>query len=169
MTDSIFLAHMVFLAILSLISFMDMKYKVIPNVLSVGGLILALAAAICIPRLHATGSPRQALAEAFVGALAGLGTGLILRLAGNTLLKRQMERSGQSTSLGLGDVKLLAFLGAYLGIRAILPILLVACVTGALVGSVRKLVTGDSVLPFGPFLCLGAFAQIIPVFITAIK
>lgn len=187
MTNPVMLAHLAFTAILAAVSIVDSRRKTIPNALTAGGLLLALAAAACLPRLHATGSPRHALAAAAVGGLAGLAVGLLLRFAGNALLKPQMEKAGQNVSLGLGDVKLLAFLGAYLGIRAIFPILLVACLAGALVGAGRKLATGspegrtglaglrqcwrtgDSVLPFGPFLCLGAAAQLIPVFITAIK
>lgn len=178
MTEPVLLAHTAFAALLAAIAIIDMKRRVIPNALTAGGLLLTLAAAACIPRLHATGSPREALAAAALGGLAGLAAGLVLRFAGNALLKSSMRQSGQTTSFGLGDVKLLALLGAYLGNRAVLPLLLVACVSGTLVGAVRKLATGssegktgpaalarrwqtgDSVLPFGPFLCLGAAAQL---------
>lgn len=60
--------------------------------------------------------------------------------------------------MGFGDFKLLAALGAWLGWKAILPIVLVASIIGALVGLLMKL-TGSlregRFVPFGPFLAGG--------------
>ncbi|HZF81328.1 MAG TPA: A24 family peptidase [Rubrivivax sp.] len=61
--------------------------------------------------------------------------------------------------MGFGDFKLLAALGAWLGWQAILPIVLMASVIGAVVGLVMK-ATGSlregRFVPFGPFLAGGA-------------
>jgi leader peptidase (prepilin peptidase)/N-methyltransferase len=63
--------------------------------------------------------------------------------------------------MGYGDFKLLAALGAWLGWQAILPIVLMASVLGALVGLGMKL-TGalreGRFVPFGPFLAGGGVA-----------
>jgi leader peptidase (prepilin peptidase)/N-methyltransferase len=60
--------------------------------------------------------------------------------------------------MGFGDFKLLAALGAWLGWQAILPIVLMASVLGAVVGLVMK-ATGSlregRFVPFGPFLAGG--------------
>ena len=60
--------------------------------------------------------------------------------------------------MGFGDFKLLAALGAWLGWKAILPIVLTASIIGALVGLLMKL-TGSlregRFVPFGPFLAGG--------------
>jgi leader peptidase (prepilin peptidase)/N-methyltransferase len=57
--------------------------------------------------------------------------------------------------MGYGDFKLLAALGAWLGWQALLPIILVASVLGAVIGIVMK-VSGalreGRYVPFGPFL-----------------
>jgi leader peptidase (prepilin peptidase)/N-methyltransferase len=57
--------------------------------------------------------------------------------------------------MGLGDVKLLAMLGAFLGAPAILPIIFLASITGTLVGVPLMLATRAGrklAIPFGPFL-----------------
>jgi leader peptidase (prepilin peptidase)/N-methyltransferase len=60
--------------------------------------------------------------------------------------------------MGHGDFKLLAALGAWLGWQALLPIVLMASVLGALVGLVMKLnghLREGRYVPFGPFLAGG--------------
>jgi leader peptidase (prepilin peptidase) / N-methyltransferase len=81
---------------------------------------------------------------------AALGYGLLYGIA--WLYHRLRGRHG----LGLGDAKLLAASGAWLGIEGIAPTLLVASLTGlvaALIGHVAgRPVTADTRVPFGPFL-----------------
>jgi leader peptidase (prepilin peptidase) / N-methyltransferase len=66
--------------------------------------------------------------------------------------------------MGYGDFKLLAALGAWLGWQAILPVVLMASVIGAVVGIAMKL-TGalreGRYVPFGPFLAGGGAAVMI--------
>ncbi|MBP3780194.1 MAG: prepilin peptidase [Selenomonas sp.] len=86
------------------------------------------------------------LTSAFVGSL--LGGGLLYAV-------RQLSHGG----LGLGDVKLLAALGPWLGWQNIILCLLLASCLGAVYGGVlllRGKMTRQGVLPFGPFLALGA-------------
>ena len=57
--------------------------------------------------------------------------------------------------MGYGDFKLLAALGAWLGLKMILPVVLGASVIGAVVGIVMKLSASlreGRYVPFGPFL-----------------
>ncbi len=57
--------------------------------------------------------------------------------------------------MGFGDFKLLAALGAWLGLKMILPIVLAASILGAIVGIVMKLNSAlreGRYVPFGPFL-----------------
>ena len=57
--------------------------------------------------------------------------------------------------MGFGDFKLLAALGAWLGVKMLLPILLAASIIGAIVGIAMKLRAGlreGRYVPFGPFL-----------------
>ena len=57
--------------------------------------------------------------------------------------------------MGFGDFKLLAALGAWLGLKMILPIVLAASLIGAIVGIVMKMSAAlreGRYVPFGPFL-----------------
>jgi leader peptidase (prepilin peptidase)/N-methyltransferase len=57
--------------------------------------------------------------------------------------------------MGFGDFKLFAALGAWFGWQALIPMILMASVLGALVGIAMKYSSGlreGGVVPFGPFL-----------------
>ncbi len=134
-----------FLAALVAVSGVDLKVREIPDAVSLPGILLALAV-----------SPWSGLvpgpASALVGALAGMG-GLFLVASVYEWLR---DREG----MGLGDVKLLGFIGAVLGWEALVPAVLVAAVAGAAVGlglmvALRRRDLGLAI-PFGPFLAAGA-------------
>lgn len=62
--------------------------------------------------------------------------------------------------MGHGDFKLLAALGAWLGWQALLPVVLMSSIAGAMVGIGLKLghrLPEDGVIPFGPFLAIAGF------------
>lgn len=63
--------------------------------------------------------------------------------------------------MGYGDFKLFAALGAWFGIFALIPIIIIASLIGSVIGIVLKLKTklreGNQYIPFGPFLALGGF------------
>jgi leader peptidase (prepilin peptidase)/N-methyltransferase len=66
--------------------------------------------------------------------------------------------------MGYGDFKLLAALGAWGGVAAILPIVLMSSVIGAVVGSLWLMWRGKSSatpIPFGPFLAAAGWVQIV--------
>lgn len=91
--------------------------------------------------------PYAAIISAFAGGLVLFGAGWLYRwLRG---------REG----LGLGDVKLFAAAGAWLGIEGLPSVLLVACLTALAAvgyGLMRgKKLTGGTAIPFGPFLAFG--------------
>ena len=66
--------------------------------------------------------------------------------------------------MGYGDFKLLAALGAWCGIRGVLPIVMIAALLGAVIGSAWLLLRGRdraTPIPFGPFLALGGWVQLL--------
>ncbi|MCD8140689.1 MAG: A24 family peptidase [Planctomycetaceae bacterium] len=163
------MADAVFLADLALIAVIDARRRVIPDGLSLGGLVFSLAVSAVLPHRHGAVTPMDGLAASLAGAGLGLAVGLILRWSGTLLLRRRLDAVRRhdptvDAALGMGDVKLLAFIGAFLGWSGVLPVLLVACVLGAAVGVVYRIVSGRSVLPFGPFLCVGGAAWHVGVF-----
>ncbi|WP_374567789.1 A24 family peptidase [Ideonella sp.] len=96
------------------------------------------------------------LRDALWGALAGY----LSLWSIYWLFKKATGKEG----MGFGDFKLLAALGAWLGWHAILPIVLMASVIGAVVGIAMKLTSGlrqGGYVPFGPFLAGGGVVVIL--------
>jgi leader peptidase (prepilin peptidase)/N-methyltransferase len=65
--------------------------------------------------------------------------------------------------MGYGDFKLLAALGAWLGWQALIPLILMASILGAVVGIAMKLSTGlrpGGYVPFGPFLAIAGMTSL---------
>lgn len=94
-----------------------------------------------------------ALSEALWGAVAGY-LSLWLVYWGFKLL------TGKE-GMGYGDFKLFAGLGAWFGWQALVPLILLASVIGAIVGIAMKLRSSlreGGYIPFGPFLAGGGFA-----------
>jgi leader peptidase (prepilin peptidase)/N-methyltransferase len=92
-------------------------------------------------------------------AVWGLLVGYFSLWAINELFKRAMGKVG----MGVGDFKLLGALGAWLGWQALLPIVLMSSIIGAVVGLGMKFTSGlrqGNYVPFGPFLA-GAGAVVI--------
>jgi leader peptidase (prepilin peptidase) / N-methyltransferase len=124
-------------AVLVTVTLTDLERRVIPNaVLLVGALVGAGIAAASDP-----GSlPERALAAAGAG-------GFLFCVA-----------LAYPRGMGMGDVKLVAVMGLYLG-RAVAPALLIGFAAGALVGLVmiarQGSVARKRAIPFGPFLALG--------------
>ena len=120
------------------ITLIDLDHRIIPN-------RLTLAGAIAAPAIVAVTEPGALVEHLTAGAAAG-----------GFLLAAALARPG---GMGMGDVKLAAVLGLFLG-RAVAPGLFVALLTGALVGALiiarRGAVEGrKTAIPFGPFLALG--------------
>jgi leader peptidase (prepilin peptidase)/N-methyltransferase len=86
-----------------------------------------------------------------LGVVVGGGALYLIGVLGELFLKKE--------SMGGGDVKLAAMLGAFMGWKLVLISLFVAFFIGAVVGVIvmaRKPKNWDSSLPFGPFIALGA-------------
>ncbi len=123
---------------LVLLSLQDIREGLLPNRLQ---LPLALYG-LLLAALQAGGLPLCALASSLSGALF-------------LLLLRWLTRGG----LGLGDVKLTALLGLYLGSAGLVLALLLAFLLGAVIGGFLLLTSRKSrgeTIAFGPFLALGA-------------
>ncbi len=131
------------LVLLLTVTAADLRARLVPD------RALAVATVIVVP-LTAALDP-AALPER---GLAALG-------AGGFLLAAALIRPG---AMGLGDVKLAAVLGLYLG-RGVIAALLVAFVSGSLLGLVLIARHGwaarSRTIPFAPFLSLGALATLL--------
>ena len=74
------------------------------------------------------------------------------------------ERLTGKQGMGAGDFKLLAGLGAWLGPLALLPVVMLASLSGASVGLILKFthrLRSDGYVPFGPFLAMAGLAVVV--------
>jgi leader peptidase (prepilin peptidase)/N-methyltransferase len=145
-----------FLSILIAVTFIDLDLRIIPDRLSLGGLAWGLLTSVVFSFFPSLGSgTAMGWIPSFMGAAVGFG--LFYSLA--WIYYRLTGRSG----LGGGDIKLLAMLGAYLGVGGVFTTILVSSVFGSLVGISWALLqrgkSGQSVMtvsiPYGPFLVVG--------------
>lgn len=145
------LVFYVFTAAFLVITFIDLDFKIIPDVISLPGIPLALLANMFVlnpPWLNG-------LIDGGIGILLGGGI-LAAVLIGYYLLTR---REG----MGWGDPKLMAVIGALCGWKGVVFTMLVSSFTGTLVGVIYVAASGKDrrfPIPFGPFLSLGAVSYI---------
>jgi len=142
-----YLLFLLFATTLVTISFIDLDHQIIPDVLSIPGIVAGLAAAF-IPG-------NVSWFDSIIGIIGGGGTLFLVGLIYEKLTGKQ--------GMGGGDVKLLAMIGAWMGWRSLPFVLLVSSLTGAIIGSVFLLAAGKGYrvrIPFGPFLSLGALFYI---------
>ena len=130
---------LVLVAFLVPIALIDLDHRIIPNRLTLPAAILAVVLGTAL-------DPGGQVERLIAGAAAG---GL---LAAPALLR--------PTKMGLGDAKLVAVMGLYLG-SAVVPALFIAFIVGTLVGvgiiiRVGMVQGRKTAVPFGPFLALGA-------------
>ncbi len=140
-------AYFVFVAALIVVAFIDLKNQIIPDLVSLPGIVCGLVFSLLSSHLT------------FIDSLLGvvIGGGSLLLVAAVYYLLTKQE------GMGIGDVKLLGMIGSFLGWKSILFIVMMASLTGALVGIAVMMVKRKSrkyAIPFGPFLSLGAVSYL---------
>lgn len=122
----------------------DLQHQILPNVITIPGLVLGLILSLAFPP-----GWRSALIGAFFGGLfPWLIAEAYLRLRG---------REG----MGMGDFKMLAMAGAFLGWPMIYIVLMLACVLGVIIGGGGLMLTRRGAatrIPFGTFIAAAALA-----------
>ncbi len=111
-------ALFVFACLLVAATYIDLDHWIIPHVLTWPGIVIGIAAS------HF--APDHALLDGVWGALGGFGIFALIGLIGIVLFKKE--------ALGQGDWWLLAMIGAFLGWKALLPVILLASLQGTVVG-----------------------------------
>jgi leader peptidase (prepilin peptidase)/N-methyltransferase len=136
-------------------TFVDFEHRIIPDEISVGGMFAGFVFSFLVPSMHVSaGGPSglvfhlQGLYHSILGALIGGGAIYAMGILGDFLFKKE--------SMGGGDVKLLAMVGAFLGWKMAILTFFVAPFFGAVFGIIEKIRTKDSAIPYGPFLVLAA-------------
>jgi len=146
-TTLAFAGYFLFAAALVTITFIDLDHRIIPDVISLPGIVVGLAVSFVSPLVTPLGALLCVLAGG--GVLLGIATGY------------EMLRGREG--MGGGDVKLLAMIGAFLGWQSVFVTLMVASLIGSIIGvglMIYQRADTKLAIPFGPFLAGGALVSL---------
>jgi leader peptidase (prepilin peptidase)/N-methyltransferase len=134
--------------LLIVIFFIDLKHRIIPDVITLPGIVLGFFFSFFVE------SP--SVVNSLVGIFVGGVLFYLSAVLGEFLFKKE--------SMGGGDIKLAMMLGVFLGWQKILLVLLLSALLGTIVGTTAlffsKNVKETRMIPFGPFLALGAILAV---------
>ncbi|MCG6917163.1 MAG: prepilin peptidase [Deltaproteobacteria bacterium] len=141
------LVYFIFFSALLVIIFIDLDTWTIPDLITLPGIVAGVAASFLLPNVN--------LWQSLLGLLAGGGVLFLVAMGYQLLRKRE--------GMGGGDIKLLAMIGAFLGLPGVIYTLFASSLAGSLVGVLfmfRDKSGGGTKIPFGPFLALGAMTYV---------
>ena len=136
------LVRLAFAAVLIVLAFIDIDHRILPDSMTLTGIPFGVLASVWLP---------PGWRDSLIGV--ALGGGILWLIAEAYYRWRHVE------GMGMGDVKMLAMIGAVLGWRAVIVTLVLSSFSGALVGVLMMSRAKDGMryaLPFGTFLSLGA-------------
>jgi leader peptidase (prepilin peptidase)/N-methyltransferase len=165
-------------------TFIDLEHYIIPDEITIGGVVVGFVASIIVPSLHGETFLFLSAYKSLLGILIGSALVLWIAIFGELIFKKE--------AMGFGDVKLTAMIGAFLGWQGAVFALAVSSMIGAVVGSIwvflsreRRAVAHEtstdqtrhnldawsvrdemdthamhSAIPYGPFLALAALLWI---------
>ncbi len=142
-------SYAVLAVMLLVIFFIDLDHQIIPDVVSLPGIGIGLAFSLLPEGIG--------ILPALTGMLVGGGSLYAIALLGDWLFKKE--------SMGGGDIKMAAMLGAFLGWQKVLFVFMASAVIGLVVSVVVMFfsarVRETRMIPFGPFLALAAAVAVI--------
>ena len=138
-----YVVELAFVSAMVSLVFIDYDHHLLPNAITYPGIVAGLLLA----------GPRDGITviDALLGAVVG--AGLLLAVAELYLRLRRIE------GLGMGDVKMMGMVGAFLGVKPVLLTLFLGSLIGSVVGVGAVWLGGRGMqtkLPFGTFLGLAA-------------
>jgi leader peptidase (prepilin peptidase)/N-methyltransferase len=159
-----FIIYILFGSGLIIATFVDIKHRIIPDEISIGGIVLGfILNSLRGFNLRPFSYEPAYMVDSLLGIVIGGGiiwlTGFLFDLVYFKLLKKPPIQ-GETESMGGGDVKLLAAIGAFLGWKAAILTFFIAPFLGAAVGVVNLLFKKDHTIPYGPFLSAGAIISL---------
>lgn len=136
------LTFLTFITLLIPIFFIDLTEMLIPDTLSISGIIIGLILGVF----------RGIIRISLIGAVVGAIYVLIVIYAGKAIYKKDV--------MGFGDIKLSVMIGAFVGWANFLLTILISSLLGSIYGIIqikRGKSSMKSIIPYGPFLAIGGF------------
>ena len=134
--------RLVFASALIVLFVIDLDHQILPDVITLPGIVTGLALSLVLP---------PGLQQSFLGVL--LGGGLLWGIAELWYRLRKVE------AMGFGDVKMLAMVGAWLGVKMVVLTFVVSSMMGGLLGVVllaSRRADMATRVPFGTMLAVAA-------------
>ncbi len=141
------LEYMIFIFGLVTASFIDIDHYLLPDKITLPGIVIGILGAVI--------NPQRNVLDSILGVLFGGGALWLVAYLYQALRKQE--------GLGGGDIKLIAWIGALLGWQAIPFVVMMGSIVGTVFGLALSLGSKEglkTVIPFGPYLALGALLYI---------
>ncbi len=132
-------------------TFIDFEHYIIPNEITYGGILVGIAASLLYPPLQEVETIGASVLRSLIGGLTGGVTLLVIAFVGEKIFKKE--------AMGMGDVKFIAAIGAFLGWKAALFAIFASSLIGGVVGLMLVVTSRKgwgSRIPYGPYIALGA-------------
>ena len=136
-----------FIASLIIIIYIDIDHWIIPDSISLPGILIGFATSFFVDRIHYTDSA--------LGILIGGGTLWLVAFGYQLLMKKE--------GMGGGDIKLLAMIGAFIGWKGVILTIFLSSVIGTVANVPGMLLSKkffNYKLPFGPFIAIAAMMDV---------
>ncbi len=145
------LVGLTFFCFALVLTMIDWDYMLLPTSIIRWGIGIGLMERLVQSWLE---NNRYILIESLLGALVGYGLFMLVYYGAQWLLKKE--------GLGYGDVRLMGFIGLFIGIKYLFLMIIIACVIASVFGVILlKVRKSSEPYPLGPFLNLGAFIVMI--------
>ncbi len=141
---------MVFVSAMIVITFIDLDFQIIPDVITLPGIAIGLILSLFILVDPYDRTENIGVINSVVGMLSGGGAFYIIAM---------LSRGG----MGGGDIKMMGMVGAFLGWKGVLMTTFIGSFTGAIIGIFLMVFKGKgrkAKIPFGPFLALGSLCSL---------
>lgn len=139
--------YFVFISSLLVITFIDIDHEIIPDIITLPGIPIGLAASFVLPAMTFKSS--------LLGLLVGGGSLLLVAWTYSLITRKE--------GMGGGDIKLLGMIGTFIGWKGVIFTIFAASLAGTFVGMIVMLLKGKNLkfaIPFGPFLSIGAMSYV---------
>lgn len=146
-----FWVGIVLFSILIGVTFTDLETGYIPDKFTFPGMGVGVVLSALFPMIHGETVWYHGLKSSAIGLLAGGGVILVMGLIGNVIFKKD--------TMGGGDIKLMAVLGAFLGMNKAVMVFFISPTIALPFALFTRLVKKEETIPYGPFIALaGAWA-----------
>jgi leader peptidase (prepilin peptidase)/N-methyltransferase len=137
-------------------TFVDLAHMILPDRVTIGGMIIFPIISALYPPLHEAVTWQDGLIRSLIGLGVGFGLLWTIRELGTAALKKE--------AMGFGDVKLMGALGALLGWQAVIYVVFISALIGSVAGICLIALQRkgfQSQIPYGPYIALAAFSWIL--------